>query len=31
MFHLYGVGCGEVGGANGEECCKELLEEGGCL
>ena len=22
-------GCGGVGGANGEECCRELLEEGG--
>ena len=25
------VGCGGVGVASGEECCKELLEEGGYL
>ena len=31
MFYLYGGGCGEVGGASGEECCTKLLEEGGYL
>ena len=26
-----GSGCSGVGGASGEECCRELLEEGGHL
>ena len=33
LMHVLFVwgGCGEVGGASGEECCKQLLEEGGYL
>ena len=31
MLYLYGGGCGGVGGASRELCCRELLEEGGCL
>ena len=26
-----GGGCGDLGGACGKECCRELLEEGGYL
>ena len=29
-FVCLGSGCGGVGGANGEECCRELLEVGIC-
>ena len=31
MPYLYEGGCGGIGGASEEECCRELLKEGGYL